>query len=117
MSATTNTEMKYEDDLKKYLAKLFEVKSLLKPLETEEEKIKERIKKWMDLNSLDKHNVKDDDGHVWMMGKVASTRKNIKDWKLLESILKESEWALIVKESNSDTYRITCPELNIDKAE
>ncbi len=113
----TADSLKYEDDLKKYLAKLFEIKSILKPLEQEEDKIKDKIKKWMDLNSLDKHSCKDADNHVWMMGKVTGSRKNVKDWKLLESILKESEWALIVKETSSDTYRITCPELNIDKAE
>ncbi len=109
--------LKYEDDLKKYLSKLFEIKSMLKPLEKEEERIKEQIKKWLDLNSLDKYSCKDITEHVWMMSKVTGSRKNIKDWKLLEGILKESEWDLIVKESSSDTYRITCPELAIDKAE
>lgn len=113
----TTENLKYEVDLKKYLAKLFEVKSLLKPLEKEEEKIKDQIKKWMDLNSLDKFSCKDIEDHVWMMSKIAGSRKNIKDWKLLESILKDSEKALIIKESVFDTYKVTCPELAIDKAE
>ncbi len=113
----SSNQLKYEEDLKKYLAKLFEIKSLMKPLEKEEDRIKDQIKKWMDLNSLDKYSCKDVEDHVWMMSKVTGSRKNIKDWKLLESILKDSERALIIKESTSDTYRITSPELSIDKAE
>lgn len=113
--ATEN--LKYEDDLKKYLAKLYEIKSILKPLEAEEEKIKEQIKKWADLNNLEKHSCKDIKDHVWIIGKTKMSRKNIKDWKLLESILQESEKALIIKESVSETYRITCPELNIGKTD
>jgi hypothetical protein len=109
--------MQYEDDLKKSLTKLYEIKSLIKPLQEEEEKIKIQVKKWLNLNDLNKFSTKDTENHIWSMSKVTSVRKGIKDWKLLESILKESEAALIIKESSTDSYRISCSELNLDNSE
>lgn len=105
--------MKYEDDLRKSLTKLFKIKRDLKPLEEEEEKLKTQIKKWMDLNDIDKLSVKDDNSHVWILQKTQSKRKNIKDWEMLLKLLQDSEKAMIVAESVVETYKITSPELGI----
>lgn len=109
------TSLKFEDDLLKALSKLYEIKSLLKPLQDEEKSIKERIKKWMDLNALKSHKTKDTDNHVWSILKTGQTRKSIVDWKLLESILNKEGISGVVKENVIESYRITCPELGLEK--
>lgn len=110
-----NKSLKYENDLITSLTKLFEIKSELKKLEKAEEKIKDRIRKWMVLNELEKYNVADFEGHKWSIGKYSTNRQSIIDLKLLKSLVGDSQYPLVIKESTSEYYKISSPDLNWEK--
>ena len=105
----------YEDDLKSSLNKLFEIKLEMKTLKQKEDKIKDQVKKWMVLNELDKFNVEDANNHKWSIGKYTNRRQTIIDLKLLKSLISESEYPLVIKETESEYYKISSPELSWEK--
>jgi hypothetical protein len=98
-------ELLYTENLIPALEEIGAIDISLNELEKRKDLLRAQVKKWLEINELDAHEIRDTTNQIWRIKKGGQSRKNIADWALLEQLVGE-EYQNVVAEKEIETFSI-----------
>lgn len=95
----------YENELKEVLTKYDSIKSEIAVLEKQKNDIREKVKKWLELNKINTQVEITGPNKIWVIQTIKTKRKSVINYEVLLHFLGE-EAPTFIKESTSESIRI-----------
>jgi hypothetical protein len=96
----------FEDDLFKALREYDQINSETKILDDKKTELREKIKKWREINKIDTKLTLTDNGESWILDVIVQNRKSVRDYETLIKRLGDDA-EIFIGTTSIESLRIT----------